>query len=290
MAIQLFRTADVLTDEIAEVGEGPLFDPRSGRLSWVDLSLGIHHVTDPGTGLTTSQPVGTMLGAAVPRADDPGYAVVVKDGFGYLDQRGVTMIDAVTAGKSQRMNDAKCDERGRLWATSTGMDHEPGAGEVRVWEGGHSRSAARGWSLPNGIGWSPDSTRIYVADSVSQVLMTADFSLDDGHVGAFQIFATFETGMPDGLCVDGEGAVWVAVWGNGAIHRYAPNGALVGLVELPVSQPTSCAFAPDGTLYITSASAGLDSAERWREPHAGKVFAMSTSLPALPVSLFRPLH
>ncbi|WP_436499829.1 SMP-30/gluconolactonase/LRE family protein [Actinokineospora sp. HUAS TT18] len=285
--IERLAQPDLLVHALADVGEGPVWDERHGTLCWVDILAGLLHETDLATGAHTTAELGTSVGAAAPRASADGFAVAVADGFGYWVDGRLTIADPVLPEPYRRMNDAKCDSRGRMWAGGTHLDFVPGAGTLHRWDGGGPSTVhADGLALPNGLGWSPDDTTMYLIDSVAQRLMRAPFDPDDGHVGAFTELATVDPGLPDGLAVDADGFLWVAVWGGGEVRRFSPAGDLVAVVPMPVSQPSSCAFTPDGTLVITSARHGLTEDELAGEPLAGSVFALATTTRGVPVHAF----
>ena len=277
---------EVVVRARADVGEGPVLDPRSGRLCWVDLTQGVLYESDP-RGESTSVAVPTMLGAVAPRQAAEGFAVAISEGFGYLVDGTLEVADPVLRDPRQRMNDAKCDSRGRLWAGSTEMTFAEGQGALHCWEGGtSSRVVATGFTLPNGLGWDADGATMFLADSERHVLLRADFDADLGAVGSFTPMATVEDGLPDGLAVDIDGCLWVAVWGASEVRRYDPNGKVVGCIDLPVTQPSSCAFAEDGSLFITSAAAGLTPRQLQEQPLAGSVFAVATTTRGVPVAGF----
>lgn len=271
----------------SEVGEGPAFDHRTGLLVWVDITRGELHQSDLATGEQRTVALGTMLGAAVPRADAPGFAVAVADGYGFVVDGHLQLVAADFPEPGHRNNDAKCDSRGRLWAGSTDLDFAPGRGRLRVWEGGTaSRVVHDGMTLPNGLGWTADDSAMYLVDSMAKQLLVADFDVDSGSVGEFRVLTEFGNGLPDGLAVDQEGCAWVAMWGGSEVVRVSPTGELVARVPMPVSQPSSCAFGADGTLYVTSASRGLDEDELAAQPLAGSVFAVRTGTRGVPVTPF----
>ena len=271
----------------SEVGEGPAVDPRTGRLVWVDIPRGELFENDLRTGRQHRVALDTMVGAAVPRAHEPGFAVAVSDGYGFVVDGQLAVVARDFPQADHRSNDAKCDSRGRLWAGSNHMEFVPGEGKLRVWDGGSSARLVReGLTLPNGLGWNAEDTLMYLADSMERQLLVAEFDLEAGDVGEFHVLATFENGLPDGLAVDAEGFIWVAAWGGWEIVRIAPDGTRAGSVRMPVSQPSSCAFGPDGTLYITSATSGLSKEDLADQPFAGSVFALTTDTRGVPVSSF----
>jgi sugar lactone lactonase YvrE len=282
-----YPTPDVVIRAQATVGEGPVFDRRTGRLCWVDIDQGILFEDDLGSRRQRRWSVDTMLGAVAPRAVEPGFAVAVSEGLGLLVEGALEILDPVLPEPHRRMNDAKCDSRGRLWAGSTHMQFTPGVGALHRWDGREpSTVVAGGFSLPNGLGWNAEDTVMYLADSMTRQLLSAPYSADDGVVGRFSELCTFEAGLPDGLAVDVDGCVWIAIWGGYEVHRYDARGRLVGRVPMPVEKPSSCAFGDDGTLYITSATADIDEAALAEQPLAGSVFAVRTGTHGVPVQPF----
>ena len=281
------RVAELAVAAEAEVGEGPVFDPRSGALCWVDLSLGDLFQTDLVSKSTTRIRLATPLGAAVPRQHRPGFAVAVADGFGLVEDDELHIVDPVLPDSQMRMNDAKCDPAGRLWAGSTELGFAAGRGSLHRWDGrSPSERVVEGLTLPNGLGWNADATEMYLVDSMAGTIMSAPFDGVRGEVGRFQVIARVEQGLPDGLAVDVDGCIWVAVWGGSAVHRYSAAGQLVEEIPMPVTQPSSCAFADDGTLYVTSARSGLDRAALQDQPLAGSIFAIGTDTRGVPVAGF----
>jgi sugar lactone lactonase YvrE len=278
---------EVVVHARATVGEGPVWDPRTGRLCWVDIVEGVLFESDLDSGEQSESAMSTMLGAAVPRACRDGFAVAVSDGFGMFTENGLRLVDPVLPEPSRRMNDAKCDSHGRLWAGSTRLDFTPGGGALHRWEEGESSTVVEsGFTLPNGMGWSPDDATMYLIDSVEHTVLAADYRAEDGWVGAFHPAFQVDGGLPDGMCVDLDGGLWIAIWGGSEVRRYSPRGELLARVPMPVEKPSSCCFGDDGTLYITSASAGIPQPELAAQPLAGSVFAVSTSARGVSVRSF----
>ncbi|RFA23215.1 SMP-30/gluconolactonase/LRE family protein [Subtercola boreus] len=271
----------------AEIGEGPVFDSRTGQMCWVDLANGYHFQSDLARGVERRWSLGTVLGAAAPRANQPGFAVAVAEGFGLVVDGVLDVVDPVLPASNTRMNDAKCDPLGRMWAGSTTLDFVPGRGALHRWDGvSPSTLMYENLTLPNGLGWNAEANTMYLADSKAGTVMNANFDLEHGEIGEFRPLATIDSGVPDGLAVDMDGCLWVAAWGGSAIHRFDHAGRLMLTIDMPVSQPSSCAFAPDGTLYVTSARAGLDAATLRAEPLAGSVFRIATGTRGVPVAAF----
>jgi sugar lactone lactonase YvrE len=285
--VEVLPEPDVLIAAEATVGEGPLVDPRSGRLCWVDILEGELHERDLATGDHRTAVLGTILGAVAPRQQIDGFAVAVADGLGYWAEAQLTIADRVLPEPTRRMNDAKCDSRGRLWAGSTHMEFVPGVGALHRWDGrSPAATVVDGLTLPNGLGWNQEDTTMYLVESMSQQLLHASYDADEGEVGELTTLCTIDPGFPDGLAVDVDSSIWVAVWGGAEVRRFDATGSLTGIVRMPVSQPSSCAFGTDGTLYITSARSGLSPEELASQPHAGSIFALSTNTHGVPVRSF----
>jgi len=289
MVIEQLPAPDVVVHGDAEVGEGPVLDRRTGRLVWVDITQGWLHQTDLGADRTDSVRFATMLGAALPRESEPGFVLAVSDGLGlWVPDGGLDLVDPCLPEPHLRFNDAKCDSRGRVWGGTNHLEFVPGEGRLRVWDGtGPSRVAAEGMTLPNGLGWSPDDRTMYLVDSFEYLLLRADFDADSGTVGELTTLTRVEPGYPDGLAVDVEGNIWVAVWDGWEVRRFNPRGQLTGVIRMPVAQPSSCAISDSGTLYITSARSGLDDAALATQPLAGSVFALDIGVAGVPVSAFK---
>jgi sugar lactone lactonase YvrE len=279
---------DIFVRDCATIGEGPVVDGRHGELAWVDIPTGeLHRVPLDASGTPRTVRVGMNLGAVALR-DRGGYVAAVRDGLGFIDDTGtLTLVEPVLPQPDRRMNDAKCDTAGRFWAGSTTIDFQPGRGALLCWDPDTGvRDVLHGLTLPNGLGWSPDDATFYLADSMARVVLAAPYKGSTGTLGELRQLVTLNSGdgLPDGLCVDDEGHIWLAVWGAGQVRRYDPRGRQVAVVTLPVSQPSSCAFGPDGILYITSAAEGTSPD---REPLAGSVFALSTKYWGAAVGSFR---
>jgi sugar lactone lactonase YvrE len=245
----------------AALGEGPTWDARAGRLIWVDVLGSRIHTYDPASGRRTVTATEQHVGAAKPRAGG-GLVVNLRDGVGLYGPAG--------SGDSfrwlhrepvpgRRANDAAVAPDGSLWCGTMRYDEAPGGGTLsRIASDGTVRAILDDVTVSNGTGWSPDGRRVYYVDSPTRRIDVLDIGEDRLPVGR-RPFATVEDGFPDGLTVDAEGCVWVALWDGGAVHRYTPDGALDRVLTLPVRRPTACAFGGAGLtdLYVTTARTGL---------------------------------
>jgi sugar lactone lactonase YvrE len=267
---------ELVLDAHAAIGEGPVWDGVRGRLLWIDISGRLIHEFDPGTGLDTSSSVPLMVGAISLRRSG-GLVMAMEDGFWVCERSlsGHRRIAAVEADRPEnRMNDGKSDSRGRFWAGTMSRDTHPDAGALyRLDPDGRVRTMLSPVGLSNGLGWSPDERHMYFADSLAQRLDVFDYEPLEGLISNRETLAEVprEVGLPDGLCVDAEGFIWLAIFGAGEVRRYSPAGALDRIVGLPVSKVTCPAFGGEDLdeLYITSAAADVSLEE---EPHAGGLF------------------
>ncbi|MGW4754618.1 SMP-30/gluconolactonase/LRE family protein [Streptomyces chartreusis] len=245
----------------AELGEGPTWDARSGRLLWIDILGARIHTFDPVSGRRSVRTTPQHVGAVKPRAGG-GLVLNLRDGVGLLDADDSFRWLHHEPVPGRRANDAAVAPDGSLWAGTMRYDEAPGGGSLSRFTGdGSVELVLDDVAVSNGTGWSPDGGLMYYIDSPTRRIDVFDHA--DGRVGDRRPFVEIEegAGFPDGLTVDADGCVWVALWDGSAVRRYTPAGELDRVVELPVPRVTACAFAgPDLTdLYITTARVGLKS-------------------------------
>ncbi len=277
----------------AELGESPSWDAGARVLRFVDAHSGTVYRYDSADGSLASCRVGQPIGAVVVR-EGGGIAAAVRDGIGLVDE-STGALDLIAPieldAPGSRMNDAKCDPAGRLWAGTMALDLTSGAGSLYRILPDHSFTRIVGEiTCSNGLGWSPEGDRMYYIDTFAGGVDVFDFELGNGEVSNRRRLVSFspEDGIPDGLAVDSEGHVWVALFGGGCVRRYAPDGLLVDRLELPVSQPTSVAFGGDdlGDLYVTTATYQLTAEQLEEQPHAGATFVSRVGVTGTPVHAF----
>lgn len=275
------RAADValLTAAADTIGEGPVWRPETGTLLRLDIPIPAVIELDPETGAETRFPVEAPVGFAIPRraggfVAGVGRAVVLFDGPPGTDG---TVVAEVPEPAENRFNDAFCDPWGRLWAGTIGRGGARTAALYRLEPGGLPEPVLTNVAISNGLDLSPDGTILYYVDSATGCIDTVEFAGASGTLGARRPFVSIDPadGGPDGLCVDAEGHVWVALFGGGAIRRYRPDGTLDRHVPLPVTNPTSLAFGGPGLadMFVTSARVALSPEELAVEP-AGAVLRL----------------
>lgn len=283
------RHPEIAVAAPAELGEGPTWDAASETLLWVDILGRQVHRYNPRTGGNDSLETPQHVGAAKPRAGG-GLVVNLTEGIALLDADGRTRTWLVYwAREGVRGNDAAVDPRGRLWAGTMRYDTAPGGGWLARVEGdGAAKVMVEGVTISNGLGWSPDEKLMYYVDTPTGRLDVFDYDREAGEIANRRTVAVVDRGSPDGLCVDADGCVWIALWGGWAVRRYTPDGRLDAEYELPVANPTAPCFGGPRfeDLYVTSASVGLSDQERAEQPDAGKLFVFPGIGSGLPSTAF----
>jgi sugar lactone lactonase YvrE len=281
--------AELASDTQHELAEGPRWDDSTGTASWVDIAEGyvFTGVLDGELLQVTSRlDFRNTVGAAVP-ASDGGYLVAAHDRLVAVAPDGSrrSSEQVVDRGADLRLNDAAVDPAGRLLVGSLATDHRLGAAALFRLEAAGTCTVVRdGLNLANGIGWSPDGSRLYLADSVPGVVWSASYDIDNGEAHSWTPLVTELNGLPDGLCVDTEGRLWVALWNGAQVACFAPTGELVHTVTLPVPHVTAVAFVGPARdrLLITSARDELDSTARATYPLSGRLFLADVGAVGLP--------
>lgn len=279
-------TAVQVTEVASEHGEGPVWWAGWPGLRWVDMLAG-DLLTLGADGSVARHHLGTVLAALRPRARG-GMVVALEREFALVDEDwSVRRLGEIWADPRVRMNDGGCDPDGRFYCGSMAYASTAGRGSVyRLDPDGSSRAVLSGVTVSNGLAWSPDGSTAYYVDSGTRRVDAFDYDPERGWSGrrpAVQVDPT--AGIPDGLAVDADGYLWVALHGGGAVHRYRPGGHLDGRVELPVSQVTACTFGGPGLdqLYITTSRLDMDPAA---EPGAGALFRADVGVTGLPAATF----
>jgi sugar lactone lactonase YvrE len=286
------QTAELVLDARAELAEGPRWDDRTGTLAWVDILGCALHRFDPETGEDVAVEVGSHLGAAAPHGET-GFVLALREGFALLEDGRVEPFAPVLAGQPDlRMNDGRCDRAGRFWAGTLSYEGRPDqAALYRLDPDGSVRTMVDGVWLSNGLDWSPDDRLLYYVDSYNFIVDVFDFDLAEGTLGGRRRFVDVDPShrYPDGLAVDADGCVWLALCGGGKVHRYTPQGELDTVVTVPrVANVTAVAFGGPAldVLYVTTAWENLSEAELAEQPHAGGIFAAATGAAGLPTARF----
>lgn len=268
---------------LLELGEGPLWDEDRGRFLLVDIHGRAVHAWHPDSGATQTWALPERIGWLIPRHDRDGFVAGLQSGFVRLWLEPTLRIEPLGSphpGEPEvRLNDAKADPWGRIWAGSmNNADYtRPDGRLARLDPDGHIEIVERDIRIGNGPAISADGRLLLHTDSGLRSIYR--YRLDaDGRLSDKALWRRFEPaeGAPDGMSFDAEGALWVACWGAGSVRRFALDGQLLQQIDLPARQITSMAFGgPDlRTLLVTSAWEGLDAAARAAQPMAGATFVL----------------
>ena len=289
--------AVAVTTEQSLLEEGLRWDARRGELLGVDIVAGRVYrrrvAADGGLSLVREYRVPGTVGAIAPIHGDDGWLLAAGLGFVHLSPDGSlrTLVEVTAPGT--RMNDAACDPQGRFWAGTLADDFRTGGGALyRLDRNGQTELVLGELTISNGLGWSPDGSTMYLADSGTRVVHAFSFDGERGTISDGRVLVTVaeEVGAPDGLTVDAEGDLWVAIYGGGRVHRYSPDGELREARLVPAVETTSCAFAGTGLnrLYVTTATEEWSDEQRRAEPAAGLVYRLDTDATGRPAEPFRP--
>ncbi|WP_433508953.1 SMP-30/gluconolactonase/LRE family protein [Nonomuraea sp. CA-143628] len=279
--------AYTVTAPVAEHGEGPVWSARWGGLRFVDMMAGDVLALDP-DGSVRRRHVGAVAATIRPRAGGAGYVVAAERELLLADSdeldAPLRSLGEAWSDASVRMNDGGCDSDGRFYIGSMAYDETPGRGSLYVAEaGGGLRVVLPEVTISNGLDFSPAGDLAYYADTTTGRVDVLDYDRESGLTGR-RPFAVVDPadGAPDGLTVDSEGGVWVALWGGAAVHRYSPEGRLEAVVRLPVRKVTAVAFGGDNLdqLFITTSALDVDRVE---QPAAGALFAAEPGVRGRPV-------
>ena len=277
--------AEQLTDPVAHHAEGPVWSDRWGGLRWVDMLAGdVLSLASDGT--VQRRHVGDVAAALRPRSGG-GAVIAVERGFVLEDADGTcTALEPVWGDTGVRMNEGGCDPDGRFWCGSMAYDQRPGAAALyRLDPDRTVRPVLAGVTVSNGLDWSPDGSLAYYDDTATHRVDVFDYDRDAGLTARRPFVVLPDDGNPDGLTVDAEGGVWVALFGSGVVHRYTPDGALDVVVEVPAAQVTACTFGGPGLdqLFVTTSREGLGPDD---DPLAGALFRADVGVAGQPVREF----
>jgi sugar lactone lactonase YvrE len=273
-----------------KLGETPIWDPEENALYWVDWGGGPVWRYEPGTGKSASFPVSLPVTALARSA--PGRLIAIAQQGVYEWDLGTNdyslLVGPPEAGKPDIcFNDGAVDRQGRLLLGTVNMQDvfAPDGSLYRLDPDGSLHELDRGYATANGLGVSPDGTKLYVTDMRHNQIIALDYDPLSGAVSSRRIFARVpaEDGMPDGLIVDAEGFVWSGHWAGWKLTRYDPDGKIERQIRFPVQHVISFGFGGKDLdiLFVTTAWWGLSEEERKRQPFAGDLFRINTGVQGL---------
>lgn len=268
--------------ELNELGEGPCWDPNGDCLLWVDVLAGTLYRRGSASPQVDSWRM-PKRPTSIALIGQAGMAIVFRRQIGFASQPGyvIEMFDVGTCLKpDERLNDSTVDGKGRLWVGSMDLHQRSPVGSIYRLdaERGFLR-VADGFVVTNGMAWSAEGETLFVVESAWQQVIAYHGESDGGSLGKRRVIYQYPDGeMPDGLTMDTDGNLWVAVVGGGRVDCLSPEGHLLRSVTVPTRNPTSCAFGGVGmdTLYVTSLRLGMSERALAEDPMAGGLFAIPT--------------
>ncbi len=265
----------------ALLGELPIWCEREQALYWVDIRAPEIRRFDPATGEDRAWRMPEHIGSIGFR-EKGGFVAALRSGFAFFDPAtgALEPLHNPIAGTTDlRFNDGRCDRAGRFWAGTVQEKRVPGlAAFYRFDPDRRCTRMVDGLTVANGSAFSPDDRTLYFADSQAREIYACDLDLRAGTISNRRVFARFaaDEGIPDGATVDVDGYLWIAHFDGWRVTRFAPDGRVDRVIEMPVPRPTSCAFGgPNlGVLYVTSASYNLSPEILAQAPLSGAIFAL----------------
>lgn len=275
------------------LGEGPVWHADEQALYWIDVDRALLQRCELSTGRHEQWKLPRRIGSFVRRARG-GFLLAFRSGLAFLDRPGEEPRPIELPGLSlaeERLNDGKCDRRGRFWVTTMDREVKRPIGRLCCIDGELTvRATDTGAIVGNGPSWSPDSRTLYFDDSRARAVYAYDYDPDCGVASGKRVFASFETlnGRPDGCTVDAEGGLWVAEIHGWRVVRLLPDGRFDRAIEVPCERPTSVCFGGPNyeTLFVTSSTMTLSEEALRRQPLAGALFAVEPGVRGLPEAPF----
>lgn len=277
----------------AKIGESPRWDSRRERLMWVDIDGQLLCFFDPTSGINIQHHIGSSVGVAV-FAEQDQIALALKDRFVLFDEKtGITKtLATIESGPTFRFNDGGVDPAGRFYAGTMQVPSVPRTAHLySIDQVGRVVTQLSEVGLTNGMAWSLDGKKFYFTDTTLGNIREFDYNIEDGAISKPRVIFELPraTGLTDGLVIDAEGCLWLAVWGGGQVLRLTTSGRIISKIDLPVSQVSSMGFGGKNLdqLFITSATFQLSQGELLRQPLAGSLFVADVGVQGIEQNYFK---
>lgn len=286
---------ELVLDSKSSLGEGAIWNYKTGELLWVNITGRILNIYTPSINFNKEMFTGKMIGTVVP-AESGMVMVALEDGFYRIDINTGAKTFIANPEKDvvgNRFNDGKCDPAGRFWAGSMSMSGKNEAGALyRLDEDSTVHKMIDNVSTSNGIVWSLDQQTMYYIDTPTQKVMAWDFNIDTGEINKTRtaIEIPDDMGAPDGMTIDEDGNVWIALWGGAAVGCWDPvSGEMIRKIEVPAKNVTSVAFGDNdlGTLYITTARQYTSEEDLEKYPLSGGLFKVRPGVKGVEAFFFK---
>ncbi|TYK66260.1 SMP-30/gluconolactonase/LRE family protein [Colwellia echini] len=276
------------------VPEGPIWSIKEQCLYWPDIVERTISRYCPAEGLIEQQTLDFEFSALA--VNENNQLLVVGNCqlhvFNFAENHCTALTDKYNIGEANRFNDAKVDSYGRFWIGSLRKGLAEATGKIfSIDENLKIETHDRDYIASNGLGWSPDNQYFYMIETVSQQLFRYDFCQVSGKISNKTPFVDFndQLGKPDGMCVDSEGNLWIAMWDGWGVLCYSNTGQLLGKVEVPMQKATCVTFGGENlsTLFITTANFGLTAQEKLEMPWAGSVLSCQPGVNGIATNIFK---
>jgi sugar lactone lactonase YvrE len=270
-------------DQRDQLGEGPLWSSRQNAIFWVDILQHRLQRLSLADGSVSHWSLPEKIGWVAERRDAPGFIAGLQSGFAELTLEPLAIkhiADPEPELPGNRMNDAKVDHHGRIWAGTMDVEIKQPTGSLyRLDPDLKITRMDSGYMVTNGPVFSRDFEHLYHNDTARGLVYRFNVT-PEGTLTGKKVFLSFpeDWGVPDGMTLDAEGCLWIAHWGGGRVTRFDPDGQLERLIKLPASQITSCTFGGEGLdrMFITSAAV-----DKGDEPLAGSLFEVDPGVRGL---------
>lgn len=286
---------NIIIKDRAILGEGAIWDYKSGQLHWIDIEAKLLHCYNPITKKNQTTVLPKRIGTVVP-CDNEALLLALEDGLYYQNKQGKlnSCIQKIEAGlNTNRCNDGKCDAKGRLWVGTMSLSADVPTGNLYKYSSIQGLQQVKNKiTVSNGLAWNATNDTMYYIDTATSTIDIFDFDLKKGKIigSKGKIKIPLNMGYPDGMTIDSEGMLWVALWNGAAVIRCNPlTEKIEDKIDLPGKHITSCAFGNKdlSTLYITSASIGLSKETLKKYPYSGSLFAINVGVKGVPANYFK---
>jgi sugar lactone lactonase YvrE len=280
---QMINTSwKTVTNHKSTLGEGPLWDEINERIIWLDILKGRIHFFTPSSEQYDHLDTGQLTGA-VTLTSNGALLAAMQNGFYTFDEhtkKGTFLADPESHLPDNRFNDGKCDPSGRFWAGTMHVPETETTGNLYMLStDGQIIHKVSGVGCSNGLAWNSAQDTMYYIDSPTREVVAYHYDAETGDIRNLRTVLTIPEGggFPDGMTIDSEDKLWVALWDGWKIIRVDPDtGQVIDQIDLPVARITSAAFGGKDfrDLYITSARVGLTEEQLAQQPLAGSLFVV----------------
>lgn len=286
--------AELVLDAKAKLGEGSIWHPKENKLYWIDIEGKALHIYDPVTKENKTFDVGSRIGTVVP-VEKGGALVALQNGIHFIDTKTgkLTFINNPLPDANIRFNDGKCDPSGRFWVGTMAMDsRRKGAVLYRMDKDKTIRTMLDRVTISNGIVWTADKKTMYYNDTPTGTVQGFDYNDKTGEITNRRVVIKIPRGggSPDGMTIDADGNLWVALWGSGTVGKFDPKtGELLQKVIVPAQNVSSCAFGGKNLdiLYITTARAWVNDAKLKEFPLSGGLFSVKPGVKGVAAKFYK---